>query len=266
MNVFDAHAHIGSWNTVEESENNLLSGMRRKNVLFSLISHADCSSFPGEGAPDIPPLSAVDGLKECLRFAKENEGHIFVAVWVKPLTEPWPSEELIQLMEENIHYIKAIKLHPFCEHTCPDSQAMEPYYELARRFNLPVLIHTALDEYSSILHFVNATIDHPDLRFVAAHLELISNHKYAIEVLAKRPNAYCDTAWVDFKSACLAMRKMGKDHVFFGTDAPIEGERTLDNPLYEEFFRHDNAFNREKMHRLMFQNGVDFYKIPIESK
>ncbi len=266
MNIFDAHTHIASWFTIEESEKNLLDGMDRKNVLFSLISHADCSSFPSEGTADVPPLSAEEGLRQCLDFAKRHPGRIYVAVWVKPRVEKTPSPELIRLIEENLDLVKAIKFHPYCERLPADSPLMEPYYELARRFHLPVLIHTALDMNSAIVHFITAAEEHPDLRFVAAHLELGSDHRFSIRAIRNLPNAYCDTAWVDLESALLAMETMGEDRVIFGTDAPIEGESTLDNPVYEEYFANADGPKRAKMAKLLFQNGVDFYQIPHENK
>ena len=266
MQVFDAHTHLGTWPSIKECQESLLCGMRRKNVLFSLVSHADCSSFPGEVAPDIEPLSAVEGLKGCLAFAKENEGRIFVAVWVKPRIEPFPSEELIRLMKENRRYIKAIKLHPFCERTPADSPAMEPYYALAREFDLPILVHTAVDEDSAIEHLVAAGKRNPDLRFVAAHLELGSDHRHAIEALKGVPNIYCDTAWVDLSSALLAQEELGADHVFFGTDAPVDGADTLDNPMYGEYFAHAEGSLHSRLSLVLFDNGVAFYDIPCTLK
>lgn len=260
MNTIDAHAHIASWPTVAESKRNLLHAMKVHYVEAALVSHADCSTYPGEHGFNAIPLSSIQGLMEVLAFAKENPGKIYAAVWIKPLVEPTPSPELLRLIDENRPLIKAIKLHPFCERIPPDDPRMEPYYELARTLELPILVHTALDPDSSIGHLVNAAKAHPDLRFVAAHLELASTHDFAVEAIKGTPNIWADTAWVDLKSAKNALMKLGKERVMFGSDAPIDGPGTLDNPLYISYFRNDIGLDEESYRMLIADNARAFYR------
>lgn len=261
MPILDAHAHIASWPTVRKSEAHLLRGMDRENVDISLISHADCSSFSHDGDNVDQPLSAYEGLQECLRFAKENPGRIFVAVWIKPRVEPIPDPKLLRLIKEDFSLVRAIKFHPFCERLAADDPLLEPYYDLAKELGLPILVHTALDDYSGIDHLVNAAKAHPDLRFVAAHLELGSDHRYAINAIKGHPNIFCDTAWVDLESAVLALETLGPNRVFFGTDAPIDGEDTLENPMYKEYFANKANLSLLGFLRLMGGNAMDFYSI-----
>ena len=251
----DAHAHLASWPNIETCKRNLVLGND-----IALISHADCSSFPGErGASRI--ISAYDGLQECLQLAKELPGRFYAAVWIKPLIEPMPSKELIDLISQNISFIKAIKLHPFCERISPDDERMEPYYQFSRELSLPILSHTALDEHSCIAKLVNAAKKHPDLNFVASHLELGSDHEYSIRALAEVPNVYVDTAWVDLYHANKAMDILGEDHVMFGSDSPIDGLSTLDNPLYQEYFHNTLGLWEGRFRRLMGENAKNFYRL-----
>ena len=261
MPIFDAHAHIGSWPNVEESKNNLLFALDRHYIEGCLLSDADCSSFPAEHTGVSRVLSALDGLYETLDFAKKQQGRIYIGVWFKPLCEPTPSPELVRLIQDNRSYIKTLKFHPFCERLCPNDERMEPYYELARELDLPILIHTALDVYSNIACLVEAAKKHPDLRFVAAHLELGSDHEYATNAIKDIPNIVADTAWVDFASAKRALQLLGEERVMFGSDTPIDGAYTLDNPLYMDFFENRMGIAFELWNKLMYENAISFYRI-----
>ena len=261
MSIIDAHAHIASWPTVEQSKKNLLTGMDTWGIECSLISHADCTSFPTEHEAKVDPISGAEGLRQTIAFARENPGRIYIAAWFKPLIEPEPTEEFVQLIKDNLDVVKALKFHPFCERLPADDPRLEPYYALARELGFPVLVHTAVDENSAIYHLVNAAKAHPDIRFVAAHLELCSDHRFAIDAIAEVPNIYADTAWVDVDSCKLAIQKLGIDRIMFGTDAPIDGEPTLYNPIYLAYFRNDAMFGKRVLSKLMRDNAIYFYKL-----
>lgn len=259
MHVIDAHAHLATWPGIPASKANLLAGMERHGIAASLVSHADCTSFPGEHEAQVEPLPQEEGLRQCIDFARENPGRFFVAAWFTPLRAEEPSEDFVRLIRDNRDVVKALKFHPYCERCPLDDPRVEPYLRLAEELGLPVLVHTAVDDYSSIGHFVSACRTHPDLRFVAAHLELCSDHEFAIESLRGVENAYCDTAWVDLYHARKAMEVLGKDRVFFGTDAPIDGAATLDNPMYLEFFQNALGLDGWDYEGLMGRNAANFY-------
>ncbi len=261
MAFIDAHVHLATWPSKGECKKNILSGMERFGIDISIISHADCSSFPGDVRVPCPPISAVQGLTEVLELARENPGKIYASAWIKPLVEPEPSAELTKLICDNRDVVVALKLHPFCERISPCDPRMEPYYELARHQNLPVLCHTALDFHSSIGRLILAAKEHPDIRFVAAHLELGSDHNYAINALKEVPNVFADTAWVDALSAKKALDELGDNRVFFGTDAPIDGENTLGEEIYLSYLENRLGLPETQFKALMRENALSFYSI-----
>ena len=261
VKIIDAHVHLGSWPNIETSKANLLYGMNAYGIASGILSHADCSTFPGDAGAFATPISAAEGLRQCIEFAREHPGRFHLAVWIKPLVEPRPSEELFSLIRDNRDLIVALKLHPFCERISPCDERLEPYYELAAELNMPVLCHTALDFHSSIGELILAANAHPNLRFVAAHLELSSDHHYSINALKSTKNVYADTAWVDMKSARLAMEEVGVDRVMFGTDSPLDGPETLANPLYFSFLNNTEHLPEDIYERLMSGNAKAFYGI-----
>ena len=106
----DAHAHLASWPDIETCKRNLVQGNDTHHIETALISHPDCSSFPGErGASRI--ISAYDGLQECLQLAKEMPGRFYVAVWVKPLIEPTPSKEPAYRLHQSHQATSFLRTH-----------------------------------------------------------------------------------------------------------------------------------------------------------
>jgi predicted TIM-barrel fold metal-dependent hydrolase len=96
--------------------------------------------------------------------------------------------------------IKAIKAYLGYLHYGPEHASYRPYYELAERFRLPVVFHTG-DTYSpySKLKYAHplgvdeVAVDHPNVRFVLAHVGnpwMID----AAEVVYKNVNVWVDVS------------------------------------------------------------------------
>ena len=172
-----------------------------------------------------------------------------------------PGETRLDLIKKNLKYIKGLKMHPYCSRMRIDDKKVEPYLALAEELHLPILVHTAIDDYSSILHLETVAQRHPDLTFIAAHMELYTDHDCAIEVMKRNPNIYCDTAWVEMKDAARAIEEVGKERVLFGSDAPLDGETTLDEPIYQNYFSNSEGLDEESYALLMGGNAKRIFKI-----
>jgi predicted TIM-barrel fold metal-dependent hydrolase len=94
--------------------------------------------------------------------------------------------------------VRALKGYLGYLHCGPDHAGYEPYYRLAARFGLPFIFHTgdtysprAKLRYSQPLAVDEVAVDHPDVRFVLAHLGnpwLMD----AAEVVYKNVNVWAD--------------------------------------------------------------------------
>jgi predicted TIM-barrel fold metal-dependent hydrolase len=142
-----------------------------------------------------------------------------------------------------------------------DDPKVEPYLALAEELHLPILVHTAIDDYSSILHLETVAKRHPNLTFIAAHMELYTDHDCTIEAMKRNPNIYCDTAWVEMKDAARAIEEVGKERVLFGSDAPLDGETTLDEPIYQNYFENSEGLDEESYALLMGGNAKRIFRI-----
>ena len=111
VKIIDAHVHLGSWPNIETSKANLLYGMDAYGIASGILSHADCSTFPGDAGAFATPISAVEGLRQCIEFAREHPGRFHLAIWIKPLVEPRPSEELLSLIQ--VRLSQFVRLYTF---------------------------------------------------------------------------------------------------------------------------------------------------------
>ncbi len=263
--IVDAHAHLASWPNERTCINYLKRSMKKYHIAYSLLSDCDCSEFrDGENSRNKEALSAVEGAKRVLKLVKKDPTHFGCAVWINPHFEK-VSDELISFIENNRKYIFALKFHPYESRLKISDKRLLPYLDLARRFSLPILVHTASDKYSDIKMLCKLAIKNPDIVFVAAHLQLLSDNLEAIECLKKAPNLYADTAWVPLKNAKKTLLEVGNDRIMFGTDNPVDGLDTLNNPMYQQYYRNSLRLKKELHKKLMADNAIALYKLPISN-
>ncbi len=257
--IIDAHAHIYSEPTLLETKRTLLSAMKKYSVSFSLISNCDGAEYPSEGTPKVKRTTTLANLKKTVNFVKQHPNSLGAAIWIRPVKENGPSEELKAYVRENRDLIYALKFHPFTERTPVDSPLLESWLSYAEEEGFPVLVHTAEDEYSSIENLAKVAQKYPKTKFVAAHLQLLSNHEKGITALKNTPNLYGDTAWVPMKIAAKILREIGDDRIVFGTDNPIDGMDTLANPMYRDYFSNASRLNKLTYEKLMSGNAIKLY-------
>jgi predicted TIM-barrel fold metal-dependent hydrolase len=101
-------------------------------------------------------------------------------------------------LRENRGKIVAFKAYLGYLHFGPEDPGYVPYYKLAAKYDIPVIVHTgdnwstkAKVKYAHPLRMDEVAVDHPDVRFVLAHF---GNPWFsdAAEVLFKNPNVWAD--------------------------------------------------------------------------
>src|SRR6185437_4398865 len=94
--------------------------------------------------------------------------------------------------------VRALKAYLGYLHYAPDHPGYRPYYELAERYQLPVIFHTgdtyspcAKLRYAQPLLVDDVAVDHPKVKFVLAHLgnPWLTD---AAEVIYKNINVWAD--------------------------------------------------------------------------
>ena len=169
--IIDAHVHIGGESVgFEMSEAVVLESMEKYNIDVCLVSNGDAGEYGHEEEP-IPAELQVDqksALKRIIDFAKENEGKIYGGFWCKPHHEVL-DDEIDALIAENRKNIVFLKVHPFHSNLAFDDEKMIPYLELAKKYNMPVVIHTGSGYNDSPERVLNMAKKYPNAILVLAH-------------------------------------------------------------------------------------------------
>lgn len=258
--IVDAHTHIGSMPTMEGSKENLLRGMEKADVSYSLASNADASEYDSNAKKGVRALSAIEAFKETMGFAYEHPDRIGALIWIRPKLEKC-TKEMYDFIKENKEAVHGLKIHPYASRLKLDEEAYIPYLKMAEELELPVLIHTAADPFSRFEYAVKIAKQFPSLNVVTSHLELYGDSYKAIDMMVGVDNMYSDTAWVNFDVASRFIDLIGVKHLIFGSDAPVDGEDTLLNPLYRCYFENRFGLYLEDWQDLMGNTARRIYKI-----
>ncbi len=265
--IIDAHAHIGQLHRFSsaQTEDMILTSMEKYAIDFCLVSSGDGEEFSPKGRYLKKHRSQIALAEATVAFVRKNPQRLGALIWCKPNHET-ANPELDAFIKKNRRNIYGLKFHPFCSMLSAMDPRMDPYYALARKYDLPLLFHTAVDRASSILFLEKAAQTYPDLTFVAAHMELLSDNLEAIRVVKENPNVFGDTAWVKPQKAWLAIQTFGPDKLMFGTDNPIDGVDTLAHPFYctyrGRYFK--KKIGQEAYAKLMANNSIKVYRLPIK--
>ena len=258
--VIDAHVHIFTVPSIKKSEKIILDSMKKYHIDYSLVSF-DGSEYCDEESRIL--YSQLKGTTFALDFARKHSKKIGILPWIRPHKEH-NVDELEELIKNNLDIIHGLKFHPYCSRLKITSKHLIPYIELARKYNLPILVHTAYDEYSSIGLLVKVANKYKDINFIAAHLELNTDNKYAINCLKETPNLYGDTARVNPKNYRLIKKLHLEDKIMFGTDNPIDGLDTYNHPYYKKYLNKKFKIDDEDYKKLMYLNAKKIYKIDLK--
>ena len=142
-------------------------------------------------------------------------------------------------------------------------EIIKPYIQIARKYKLPILVHTAQDEYSDISFLEKVAKKNKDINFIAAHLNLLSDNQKAVEILERNSNIYGDTAWVDIKIIKQLKEKKLLHKIMFGSDNPVDGFDTLNNKMYQEYYKNSINLSSKEYNNLMFDNAKRIYKLNV---
>ena len=268
--IIDTHVHIGGDAVgFNMSEAMVIEMMDKYNIDYAIVSNGDAGEMDHHQRllPEKYQISQEAALKRTIRFARENEGRIGVAVWVKPYLQQ-PTEELKKLISENRDIVCAIKLHPFHSNISPVDERALPYLELAEEYSLAVVSHTGGCEAASPVHMYEASKLFKKIPFVMVHMGLGTDNKEALDLLGKSDNLYGDTTWVKTDITIEAIKRYGTGKMIFGSDAPIDGVDTyLCNPkgersIYQDYFYLlEDKIGTKAYEALMYKNAMKIFDI-----
>lgn len=265
--IIDTHTHIGTSLNFDMKESDILYMIDKYHIDCVIVSNTECVTHDHEQKPIPAHLlqSHIDTNLRAIKFARENKGRIFVAVWVNPYEDVAPLDKLIA---ENLDVIRAVKFHPYHANCAFDSERIDKFIKLAQKYKLPVVTHTGSGECDNVRLVYNVAKNYPDINFVMVHMGLGTDNREAISLISKLPNLYGDTTWVSIDSTLEFLKVCGDDKIVFGSDAPIDGKDTyLDNgrgerSLYQAYFNEfKDMVSADTYDKIMYKNAQKLFNI-----
>ncbi|MBE5926916.1 MAG: hypothetical protein E7270_08155 [Lachnospiraceae bacterium] len=267
--IIDMHVHCGIAEPFYMPNSMVEEMIEKYNIDHVILSDIRACENTQEltPVPEDIALPQNQVFRETIAFARKHPGKIYVMPWIKPTTDG-VDDEFISIIENNKDVVKGLKLHAHNSMLRSDSPLLEPYYELAAKYSLPVLIHTGGIEEASAIYVYNAAKSHPDVNFIMGHLGLGTNNIEAIDLVSKLPNLYGDTAWVPIQSVLYFIEKCGDDRLLFGSDSPIDGLDTYvqngkgEPSLYLQYFNDlKELISEESYDKIMYKNSARLFNI-----
>ena len=128
-----------------------------------------------------------------------------------------------RLRQYHGHGAKFLKIHAEWDGKGAD---FETYLRLLREadsLGMPVILHLDSHAPDSLTPYRAWFEKHSSVPFFIAHMNLDAPEA-AFDVMEKYPNVLCDTSWQPVESIVEAVRRVGSERIFFGSDWPLMGD------------------------------------------
>lgn len=255
--IIDTHLHEGKQGIFSLSYETLLEQMERNGIDAGLVSTVACCEYQADADVLLPEQTPQIAANRRLLDRIGTGGRLYLSFWCKPATEG--ADGIYAFIRDNRTLVKGLKLHPFYSRLPLEDQRYIPYLEIARELGLPVSVHTAADRLSSPEQLLHLARRYPTVPFIMVHMGLCSDHEDAIRCVAQADNLFGDTTWVALEQVRKAMRICGSEKMLFGSDAPIDGEKSY--AFYQELFRLYSEEPNKDWENLFYRNAKSLFHI-----
>lgn len=206
--IIDTHTHIGRSHStgVRATQDSLLAAMRDYQI-------AACLVMPQPTDPRAAQLH-----DEIAGLARRLPGRIFGIALIDPRL---PERDYLAEAERLLagYRFAALKLHTFGHQVAPDDGRCAKVFTAARRFGVPVLIHTGLGGPHTLPERARpAAESYPDVPVVLCHAGFAAFWQQAIEVAEACGNVMLEPSWSPGFAIGQMITRLGAQRVLFGSD------------------------------------------------
>jgi predicted TIM-barrel fold metal-dependent hydrolase len=126
---------------------------------------------------------------------------------------------------------RILKIHPAWDGEGVESPRYRALLKSASELGLPVILHTGCvhshlvykdPDQGRVERFSPWFGAYPDLKFILAHMNF-HEPNVALDLAEEYPNVHVDTSWQPAETIGEAVRRIGAERVFFGSDWPLVG-------------------------------------------
>lgn len=194
----------------------------------------------------------------CYKRLKKYGGQLKALFWIRPNSE-FADKQLEDYLKIYREWFVGLKVHPRCANLKFSVENYHTYLELCDKLSLPFCIHTERDSFSNIEYIYDVATQYPNVKFIAVHMEMGTDHTNAIQYIKKCPNLYGDTTMVEVNDVIKAIQCCGSKKILFGSDAIVFGEESYKR--YDNFKdKLVNTFNNLQVEDLFCNNAKSIFK------
>ncbi|HXG53140.1 MAG TPA: amidohydrolase family protein [candidate division Zixibacteria bacterium] len=216
LQVIDAHSHLGRRKTpLGHGVASFLGGDLVRNLDAAGVDRA--VSFP-LGAPytDYSEANQV--------VAAETAKHPDRVIGFCRINPNFGPDATARSLDHclGVLRLQGIKLHPEIEFFDPnEAELMEPVYEAARRYRVPIIFHTGMSSKASPGVIAELAARYRDVPVILGHMGVSEYVKLAVAVARQHENIFLETSVVGWMPLLLeAFRGVGSTKILFGSDHP----------------------------------------------
>jgi len=201
---------------------------------------------------------------EAAQARDRHENRLFSLAWVNPNEGKAALDEArTRIYQEGF---VGLKFHPFLNRYHFNDQVVYPFFRLAEESKVPVVVHTAHDEFSLPVRALDMARRFPKVPVIMGHAGLAEGpnrgalNLQAIIMASMALNLYVDTSWVDEWALRSGMKILPVGRFLFGTDAPLGGAEHYQRAL-ETINRLD--LDLPALESLLWNSTVELFKLKV---
>ena len=215
--VIDIYASVGKAPDGREfTSENLIQTMDETGIDHALIS----SISAGLGVQQQANIEAANA-------RDQHPGRLHCLAWANPRQGKLALEDVARSLRVN--KFVGVKFHPFLNRFYINDPMVGPFMRLAQQLKVPVLIHSAHDEFSLPARVFDLARRFPEVPIIMGHSGLAegpyrgSLNLQAMILASLAPNIYLDTSWIDEWALKQGLGFLPHERILFGSDAPLGG-------------------------------------------
>lgn len=251
--IIDIHTHLG---IVKDVYNmplcNQLYAMDKYGINYALISDITCGESYSKSATEDLQLKINE---KAINLILPHKTKLGIMLWCRANSEGF-NKNFENLYLKNKSVVKGLKIHPDIASLPFNSKKYYPYFEMAQKYSLPVLIHTKESKFSKVSFVAETAEKFPKVNFILGHMSLGDSKTESFEIIKKYSNVYGDTAWVDYSDCQKAVNLGLGKKMLFGTDSPIASKDTYNDPYYIPYLK-----NKQSIENIMYKNAKDLFNL-----
>lgn len=208
-----------------------------------------------------PPKMPNDWLLSLLENEKFSSRFVVAVNFPAGSTEN-PAGEVKKYFDRGVRFLK---IHPASDGATPDHESYRKQLQIASDLGMTVILHTGCmhshlfyknPRGGSALLYEDWYRNFPSTKFFLAHMNM-DQPAVAMDLAEKYPNLLLETSWQPSETIAEAVRRIGADRIFLGSDWPFLGNNQKIAIQRVKAAVHSQMISEEDGKKILGQNARD---------